>query len=112
MFPDVMMPYGAYGAYGLAAYGDPYQYSAAAGAFQQEQPQQQQYPPPIPLPRSVLPTGVNFKVGSQKSGAVVPETAEEWNEHRDLITKLYRDMNLPLREVQRIMEEDYNFKAT
>jgi hypothetical protein len=32
--------------------------------------------------------------------------------HRDLITRLYRDEELPLREVQKIMETKYKFKAT
>ena len=48
----------------------------------------------------------------QKYRAVVPRTAQEWNVHRNLISHLYRDMELPLREVQRIMETDYHFKAT
>ncbi len=57
------------------------------------------------IPRSTAST-------LRKSMAVVPTTPQEWNVHRVLITRLYRDMELPLKEVQRIMETDYNFKAT
>jgi hypothetical protein len=44
--------------------------------------------------------------------AIVPRTAEDWAVHRGLITRLYRDMNLPLKEVAKILETDYHFKAT
>lgn len=47
-----------------------------------------------------------------KTRAIVPRTPQEWNAHRDLITKLYRDMELPLKEVQHIMEVHHHFKAT
>ena len=49
---------------------------------------------------------------AQKSSAIVPSCAREWDAQRDVISRLYHDMNLPLKEVQRIMEVDYNFKAT
>ena len=44
--------------------------------------------------------------------AIVPRTPHEWNIHRGLITRLYRDMELPLKEVQRVMETEHHFKAT
>ncbi|EXJ69534.1 uncharacterized protein A1O5_07570 [Cladophialophora psammophila CBS 110553] len=44
--------------------------------------------------------------------AIVPRTPQEWNAHRGVITRLYRDRELPLKDVQRIMEMEYNFKAT
>ena len=55
---------------------------------------------------------VSEAVTIQNPAALVPITAHGWNIHRDQITRLYRDMNLPLKEVQRIMTTDYNFKAT
>lgn len=65
------------------------------------------YPPLLPR----LTSGVNVKP-VHKSLAVVPHTAEQWNVHRGLITRLYREQDLPLREVVQIMESKYNFKAT
>ncbi|KIW93529.1 uncharacterized protein Z519_06134 [Cladophialophora bantiana CBS 173.52] len=44
--------------------------------------------------------------------ASVPRTPQEWNALRGVITRLYRDLELPLKDVQRIMEMEYNFKAT
>ena len=49
---------------------------------------------------------------TQKSTAAVPRSIQEWNMRRGLITQLYRDNELPLKEVQRIMEMEHNFKAT
>lgn len=48
----------------------------------------------------------------QMAGASVPRTKEEWDSHRTVITRLYSEQDLPLREVQRIMESQYKFKAT
>ncbi|KAI8950339.1 hypothetical protein F4801DRAFT_349081 [Xylaria longipes] len=39
-------------------------------------------------------------------------TANDWANHRPLITALYRDQNKTLRETMRIMEEKYEFSAT
>jgi hypothetical protein len=36
-------------------------------------------------------------------------TKEEWMQHKDEIVRLYADM--PLKDVQRCMEQKYNFKA-
>ncbi|KAJ9614627.1 hypothetical protein H2200_002764 [Cladophialophora chaetospira] len=57
------------------------------------------------MPRSALKAMRNPE-------ALVPSTPQEWNVHRELITRLYRDQELPLKEVQRIMQTDYHFKAT
>ena len=59
---------------------------------------------PVPLLKS-RPATV------QKSTAVVPSTTREWNAQRSVISRLYQDMDLPLKEVQRIMEKDFNFTA-
>ncbi|KIX96265.1 uncharacterized protein Z520_08043 [Fonsecaea multimorphosa CBS 102226] len=48
----------------------------------------------------------------QARRATVPRTAQEWNARRGIITHLYRDCELPLKEVQRVMETEYLFKAT
>ncbi|KAK5453583.1 hypothetical protein LTS15_006769 [Exophiala xenobiotica] len=76
-------------------------------SFVTASPSLHRHPPLLPRPS----TGVNVPL-VQKSAAVVPRTAEEWNVHRALITRLYRDEELPLREVQKIMETKYKFKAT
>lgn len=59
---------------------------------------------------------VTMVEGSQNSGsnsiATLPRNAEEWNQHRETITRLYSRMNLPMREVQQIMERKHGFKAT
>ncbi|KAI1275546.1 hypothetical protein F5Y07DRAFT_172194 [Xylaria sp. FL0933] len=39
-------------------------------------------------------------------------TANDWANHRPLITALYRDQNKTLKETMRVMEEKYNFFAT
>lgn len=37
---------------------------------------------------------------------------KQWADFEAIITGLYKHQNKPLREVQRIMEEQYNFKAS
>ncbi|KAK5205087.1 hypothetical protein LTR41_009297 [Exophiala xenobiotica] len=76
-------------------------------SFVTASPSLHRHQPLLPRPS----TGVNVPL-VQKSAAVIPGTAEDWNVHRDLITRLYRDEELPLREVQKIMETKYKFKAT
>ncbi|KAI0434214.1 hypothetical protein F5Y09DRAFT_296906 [Xylaria sp. FL1042] len=39
-------------------------------------------------------------------------TANDWANHRSLITDLYRDQNKTLKETMQVMEEKYNFFAT
>ena len=39
-------------------------------------------------------------------------TAEDWQPYQSLITRLYRDENRTLKEVQQLLESDYNFRAT
>ncbi|KAI0802155.1 hypothetical protein GGR55DRAFT_683566 [Xylaria sp. FL0064] len=35
-----------------------------------------------------------------------------WNQHRDILRRLYMDENQPLGDVMRIMKEKHNFKPT
>ena len=39
-------------------------------------------------------------------------TQSDWNEHRELIAYLYRDLMQPLYRVKETMERDYGFFAT
>jgi hypothetical protein len=41
-----------------------------------------------------------------------PVTAEDWEDHRALFTQLYITENRSLREVMRIMKENFGFAAT
>jgi hypothetical protein len=41
-----------------------------------------------------------------------PVTAEDWEDHRALITQLYITENRSLKEVMRIMKENFGFAAT
>ncbi|KIW13977.1 hypothetical protein PV08_06758 [Exophiala spinifera] len=89
----------------MPAYTDRVAYGSHSARYSHH-PYHQERPP-------LLSTDVDAIVGTahvQKAGAFVPRTAEDWNVHRDVISSLYEE--LPLREVQRIMETNYNFKAT
>ena len=41
-----------------------------------------------------------------------PDPSSGWQPHQALITRLYKDEDLTLKEVKRIMETRYGFKAT
>jgi hypothetical protein len=42
----------------------------------------------------------------------VPPTAEEWERHRSLFTRLYVGENRTLKEIRQILARDYDFHAT
>jgi Clr5 domain len=42
----------------------------------------------------------------------VPPTAEEWERHRSLFTRLYVGENATLKEVRQILARDHGFHAT
>jgi hypothetical protein len=42
----------------------------------------------------------------------VPPTAEEWERHRSLFTRLYVGENTTLKEVRQILARDHGFHAT
>ncbi len=37
---------------------------------------------------------------------------KDWDGHRDTILKLYKEQNQPLKDVMRVMEEQYKFKVS
>ncbi|KAJ5404259.1 hypothetical protein N7509_004130 [Penicillium cosmopolitanum] len=41
-----------------------------------------------------------------------PRRSEDWHEYREIIEQLYRNDQLKLRDVKRIMERDYKFQAS
>jgi hypothetical protein len=56
----------------------------------------------------------NFSASSSSSSSatVRPRRSDDWNEYRTVIERLYRDHQLKLKDVKRIMEHDYNFVAS
>ncbi|GIJ90671.1 hypothetical protein Asppvi_009632 [Aspergillus pseudoviridinutans] len=56
----------------------------------------------------------NFSASSSSSSSAIfrPRRSDDWNEYRTVIERLYRDNQLKLRDVKRIMEHDYNFVAS
>ncbi|PKX91029.1 Clr5 domain-containing protein [Aspergillus novofumigatus IBT 16806] len=56
----------------------------------------------------------NFSASSSSSSSAIfrPRRSDDWNEYRTVIERLYRDHQLKLRDVKRIMEHDYNFVAS
>ena len=42
----------------------------------------------------------------------VPHTAEEWDQHRSLFTRLYVGENRTLKEIRQIFARDHGFHAT
>jgi hypothetical protein len=41
-----------------------------------------------------------------------PRRSDDWHEYRETIEQLYRNDQLKLRDVKRIMERDYKFYAS
>ena len=41
-----------------------------------------------------------------------PRRSDDWHEYREIIEQLYRNDQLKLRDVKRIMERDYKFYAS
>lgn len=41
-----------------------------------------------------------------------PRRSDDWHEYREIIEQLYRNDQLKLRDVKRIMERDYQFYAS
>ncbi|OOF96372.1 hypothetical protein ASPCADRAFT_206560 [Aspergillus carbonarius ITEM 5010] len=67
-------------------------------------------PPP---PSSTTTTSTTTTIPTSSSPTVFrPRKSEDWNEYRPFIEHLYRDNQLKLRDVKRIMERDYNFVAS
>ncbi|KAE8140974.1 Clr5 domain-containing protein [Aspergillus pseudotamarii] len=49
---------------------------------------------------------------STSSSIFRPRRSDDWHEYRPIIEQLYRDNQLKLRDVKRIMERDYKFHAS
>ncbi|KAI1276087.1 hypothetical protein F5Y07DRAFT_148741 [Xylaria sp. FL0933] len=49
------------------------------------------------------------EIGGQKKPRMQKGT---WDQHRDILRKLYMDENQPLGDVMRIMKEKHNFEPT
>jgi hypothetical protein len=48
----------------------------------------------------------------QPSTVFRPRRSDDWHEYREIIEQLYRNDQLKLRDVKRIMERDYKFYAS
>lgn len=46
------------------------------------------------------------------SACMVPKTSQEWEAKRSIITKLYLEDGLKLKDVQTVLETQHGFKAT
>jgi hypothetical protein len=49
---------------------------------------------------------------STQSNVFRPRRSDDWHEYREIIEQLYRNDQLKLRDVKRIMERDYKFFAS
>ncbi|KAL4890632.1 Clr5 domain-containing protein [Aspergillus ambiguus] len=61
---------------------------------------------------SVPPSALSASSSSSSSAIFRPRRSDDWQEYRPVIEKLYRDDQLKLRDVKRIMEREYNFVAS
>ncbi|KAK3392757.1 Clr5 domain-containing protein [Podospora didyma] len=50
--------------------------------------------------------------GQQISSCVSSPNKQDWNSHRSVIAQLYLDLNLPLKDVKKVMEDRHNFIAS
>lgn len=62
---------------------------------------------------SIPPASLPLSPTTASSSAIFrPRRSDDWHEYRPAIEKLYRDNQLKLKDVKRIMERDYNFVAS
>ncbi|KAF3391257.1 hypothetical protein F1880_007846 [Penicillium rolfsii] len=66
---------------------------------------------PYPPPSSMTLSPQSPPVG-QPSTVFRPRRSDDWHEYREIIEQLYRNDQLKLRDVKRIMERDYKFYAS
>ncbi|KAJ5698594.1 hypothetical protein N7462_000599 [Penicillium macrosclerotiorum] len=66
---------------------------------------------PYPPPSSMALSPQSPSAGSHSS-IFRPRRSEDWHDFREIIEQLYRNDQLKLRDVKRIMEKDYNFYAS
>ncbi|PYH72268.1 Clr5 domain-containing protein [Aspergillus vadensis CBS 113365] len=67
---------------------------------------------PPPSTTTTSTTSSITTIPTSSSTVFRPRKSEDWNEYRTAIESLYRDNQLKLRDVKRIMERDYNFVAS
>jgi hypothetical protein len=58
------------------------------------------------------PNPSNSTLNPTTSSIFRPRRSEDWHEYREIIEQLYRNDQLKLRDVKRIMERDYKFQAS
>jgi hypothetical protein len=51
-------------------------------------------------------------ISPQSPNVFRPRRSDDWHEYREIIEQLYRNDQLKLRDVKRIMERDYKFFAS
>ncbi|KAE8351406.1 Clr5 domain-containing protein [Aspergillus coremiiformis] len=61
---------------------------------------------------SIPPSSAISPSPSSSSSFFRPRRSDDWHEYRPIIEQLYRDNQLKLRDVKRIMERDYKFQAS
>ncbi|PYH97793.1 hypothetical protein BO71DRAFT_101484 [Aspergillus ellipticus CBS 707.79] len=66
--------------------------------------------PPSSSSSSTIPTSTSSS--SSSSSIFRPRRSDDWNPYRSAIEHLYRENQLKLRDVKRIMERDYKFVAS
>ncbi|KAF7714353.1 Uncharacterized protein PECH_001918 [Penicillium ucsense] len=69
------------------------------------------YPPPSSATLSPQSPPVG-PVGQAPSSIFRPRRSDDWHKYRDIIEQLYRNDQLKLRDVKRIMEREYRFYAS
>lgn len=73
---------------------------------------------PYPYPSHPPPSSSSATLSPQSPGPSAnlnvfrPRRSDDWHEYREIIEQLYRNDQLKLRDVKRIMERDYNFYAS
>lgn len=70
-------------------------------------------PNPRPASLTLSPQSPPLPNPSSSSSSIFrPRRSEDWQNYRETIEQLYRNDQLKLRDVKRIMERDYNFYAS
>ncbi|KAJ5999927.1 hypothetical protein N7481_000336 [Penicillium waksmanii] len=68
------------------------------------------FPPPSSM--TLSPQSPTPAPNPTTSSIFRPRRSDDWHEYRDIIEQLYRNDQLKLRDVKRIMERDYKFQAS
>ncbi|KAK0620796.1 Clr5 domain-containing protein [Immersiella caudata] len=65
----------------------------------------------LQVPNALLPSRPPAPTAALHS-SVTPQTREDWDPWKPILERLYRDYNLPLRDVVTVMKEQSNLRAT